>query len=261
MPARIGDTRTPAQKEEYARKAVYHLLTEEFQSWGSLKRTAKVQSLSTATLAKHLKKFVETGIAIKKEEEVKGARLPRTFYRLTSTKPTYGQMTERDLYYLLKQEGPSLELSEEEEVAWDHMATGMKIFLYELAVFLNLACKVNKLEQAKESIESLLDVRLKDSIRHLVEIFYKYRKFEAHFTTYDIPIAELLEESIMIEAEEAAESWIPKDMMKQYGPGLPHPEITIGWTLLSSSSREEALRKINEEIEEIQSQSENQSKT
>jgi len=249
MPARVGDTRTPAEKESDARKAVYNLLTEQFQSWGSLRRAAKRQGVSTATLAKHLKKFVETGISIKKEKEVKGARLPRTFYRLTSTKPILGERTERELYRLLK-ETPSLEFTEEEEHAWSHMETALKIFSYSLASLLHRACEVGNPEKAKKYVEYMLDIRLKDEIRDLVKIFYKYRDIKNE----NIPISSLVEESFMIKAEESAESWLPESLMKEFAHYLPTPKIMIAWITLTSKSREEVLKRIQEEIRYAQSQ-------
>lgn len=254
MPARIGDTRTSAQKEEESKKAIYRILTEKFQSWGTLKRVARQQRISTATLAKHLKNFVETGIALKKEEPSEKYRLPRTYYRLTSQKPQYGSITERDIYVMLKKQ-PPLEFSEEEERVWGYMDTALKIFAYELARTLAVACEKEP-KQAVKFVEITLDVRLKERVRELVKIFCKYREVKNE----TIPIASFAAESLMIEAGESAETWVPKSLIRKFGGGLPEPEITIAWILLTSETQEEATRKIREEIDAIQEAISNSSK-
>lgn len=245
MPARIGDTRTPAQKEEESKKAIYRLMKEEFQSWGTLKRVARQQGMSTATLAKYLKNFVKTGIVIKKEEPSEKSRLPRTYYRLTSQKPLYGDITERAIYMALKRQ-PPLEFSEEEMRVWGFMGTALKIFAYELANALAVACEKEP-EQVVKFMETILDVRLKDRIRELVKIFYTYREVK----NGTVPIASFVAESFMIEAEESAESWVPKSWIKNFGY-LPEPAITIAWILLTSENQREALKKIKEEMDAVE---------
>lgn len=255
MPARFGDTRTSAQKEEDAKKRVYNLLTEEFQSWGALKRAAKRQGLSTATLAKHLKKFVGTGVALRNEEVVEGRRLPRTFYRITSLKPWLGDTSERD-FYVAAMKTPSLSFSEEEMHAWVRMETAVKIFSYQLAAFLSLACKADNLKKAREYMESMLDVRLKDRIKDLTKIFYKYRSVGDN----SVPISTFVKESLMIQAEESTQSWLFEDLNKEFEKHfrtleiyLPDSKSTMGWIILSSESKEEALGRIKEEIEDVES--------
>jgi DNA-binding MarR family transcriptional regulator len=247
MPARIGDTRTPDKKEQDSKKAIYDMLTEEQQSWGTLGKVAKQKGISSATLTKYLKQFAEEGIVIKHEEPSDRSRLPRTYYRLTSQKPVYGKMTEREVYILLKK-APSIQFTEEEELAWGYMDTAVKIFAYDLAYALASSSQM-EIHKATKYIETIFQVRLKESLLALVRIFQRYK----HVKSGTVPIASFAAESFMIAAEESAENWVPKDWLEKFGGGLPpEPAISIAWHLLTSRSEKEALRRIEEEIDEVQ---------
>jgi biotin operon repressor len=247
MPARIGDTRTPNQKEEDSKKAVYNILSEEPQGWGVLKKAANKSGISSATLAKYLKQFKEEGIVIKKQEEPgPQSKLPRTYYRLSSLRPFYGNMTERDIYTLAKT-APRIQFTEEEEQAWAHMDTALKVFAYDLAYVLAASSEM-ELSKASKYAETIFHVRLKEKLLEIVKIYQKYK----HVKNGTVPIASFAAESFMILAEESAESWVPKDWLKRYGGGLLEPEITIAWHLLTSRNEKEAKREIEKEIDEMQ---------
>jgi len=246
MPARIGDTRTPNQKEEDSKKAIYDILSEEQQSWGALKKAAKQGGISSATLAKYLKQFAEDGIVIRHEESSAQSRLPRTYYRLTSQKPVYGKLTERDVYRMLKK-APRFEFTGEEEQAWGYMDTALKIFTYDLAYALAASSEM-EIQKATKYIETIFQVRLKERLLELVRIYQKYK----HVKSGTVPIASFAAESFMIAAEESAEGWVPKDWLKKFGGGLPEPAISISWHLLTSSSKKQALRRIEDEIDDVQ---------
>lgn len=246
MPARIGDTRTSNQKEEDSKKAVYNILSEEPQGWGVLKKAAKQSGISSATLAKYLKQFTEDGIVIKNEESSAQSKLPRTYYRLTSQKPFYGNLTERDVYALLKKE-PGIQFTEEEEQAWGYFDTALKIFAYDLAYALASSSQM-EIDKASKYIETIFQVRLKKRLMELVKIYQKYK----YVKSGTVPIASFAAESFMILAEESAESWIPKDWLKKFGGGLPEPAISIAWHLLTSRNEKEAMRRIESEIDEVQ---------
>jgi len=246
MPARIGDTRTPSQKEEESKKAVYNILSEKPQSWGALRKAAKQNGISSATLAKYLKQFAEDGIVIKDEESSTHSKLPRTHYRLTSQKPVYGNLTERDVYLMIKK-APRIQFTEEEEQAWGYMDTALKIFAYDLARALASSSEMN-IHKAMKYIETIFKVRLKENLLELVKVYQKYK----HVKSRTVPIASFAAESFMIAAEESAENWIPKDWLKKFGGGLPEPAISIAWHLLTSSSKRQALKRIEDEIEDVQ---------
>jgi DNA-binding HxlR family transcriptional regulator len=246
MPARTGDTRTPDKKEQDSKKAIYDMLTEEQQSWGTLRKVAKQKGISSATLAKYLRLFEEDGIVIRNEEATAQSKLPRTYYRLTSQKPAYGKMTERDLYVLMKK-APKIQFSEEEEQAWGYMDTAVKIFAYDLAYALASSSEM-EISKATKYIETIFQVRLKERLLELVKIFQKYRQVKSG----TVPIASFAAESFMIAAEESAENWVPKDWLEKFGGGLPEPAISIAWHLLTSRSEKQALRRIEDEIDGVQ---------
>jgi len=247
MPARIGDTRTPNQKEHDSKKAIYDILSEEQQSWGTLRKVAKQRGISSATLTKYLKQFTEEGIVIKHEEPSDHSRLPKTYYRLTSQKPVYGKMTEREVYILLKKT-PSIQFTQEEELAWGSMDTAVKIFAFDLAYALASSSQMET-HKASKYIETIFQVRLKERLLELVKIFQKYK----HVKSGTVPIASFAAESFMIAAEESAENWVPEDWLKKFGGGFAYePAISIAWHLLTSRSEEEASRRIEAEIDEVQ---------
>jgi DNA-binding HxlR family transcriptional regulator len=246
MPARIGDTRTPNQKEEDSKKAIYNILSQEPQSWGALRRTAKQRGISSATLAKYLKQFAEDGIVIKNEESNSQSKLPRTQYRLTSQKPVLGNLTERDLYIMLKTE-PGIQFTKEEEQAWGYMDTALKILAYDLANALASSSQM-EMDKALKYIETIFQVRLKERLLKIVKIYQKYKNIKSG----TVPIASFVAESFMILTEESAESWVPKDWLKKHGGGLPEPAISIAWHLLTSRNEKEATRRIESEIDEVQ---------
>ena len=246
MPARIGDTRTSRQKIEESKKAVYSILSEEPQSWGTLRRTAERKGISSSTLAKYLKQFAEEGIVIKKEESESNSKLPRTYYRLTSQKPFYGDLSERDIQVFLKTTR-GIQFTQEEEQAWGFMDTALKIFTYFLAEVLASSSHMDK-EKAFRYVDTMLQVRLKEKLMEVVKVYQKYK----HVKNGTVPIASFAGESFMIQAEESAETWVPKDLVKKYGGGLLNAEISIAWSLLTSSSETEAVKKIEDEIDEIQ---------
>jgi DNA-binding HxlR family transcriptional regulator len=246
MPARIGDTRTSHQKVEDAKKAIYSLLSVDQQSWGTLRKTAKLKGISSSTLAKYLKQFTEEGIVVKREESESNSKLPRTYYRLTSQKPFFGNLTERDIQVFLKTT-PGIQFTEEEDQAWTYMDTALKIFTYFLAEVLASSSKMDK-EKASRYIDTMLQVRLKEELMEVMKVYQKYK----HIKNGTIPMSSFAAESFMIQAEESAETWVSKKLLKKYGGGLPNAEISIAWSLLTSSSEKEAVKKIEKEIDEIQ---------
>jgi hypothetical protein len=246
VPGRIGDTRTSSQKEEESKKSVYNLLTEEPQSWGALKKASKPTGISTATLAKYLKQFTEEGIVVRNEENSTNSKLSKTYYCLVSQKPFYGNLTEKEMYDILKAT-PGIQFSEEEDQAWGDMATALKIFTYYLAEVLASSSQMDN-ESASKYIETMLQVRLKERLFKVMKVYQKYKDVKNGI----VPIASFAAESFMIEAGESAEKRVPKDLLKKYRGCLPEPETSIAWHLLTSRNEKEAIKKIENEIDEIQ---------
>lgn len=246
VPGRIGDTRTSIQKEEESKKSVYNILSEEPQSWGALKKASRPTGISTATLAKYLKQFTDEGVVVKNEESSTHSKLSKTYYRLVSQKPFYGNLTEKEMYDLLKAT-PGIQFSEEEEQAWGYMDTALKLFTYNLAEVLASTSQMDN-ESASKYMETMLQVRLKEQLIKVMEVYQKYK----HVKKGTVPIASFAAESFMIEAAESAQQWVPKDLLKRYQGGLPEPTISIAWHLLTSRNEKEAIKKIENEIDEMQ---------
>lgn len=253
MPAHIGDTRTPKQKEDQAKKKVYELLTESFQSWGNLRRAAKAEGLSSATLLKYLKQFRNEGIVIKREEPVEGKKIGKALYRLASTEPFLGFISEKEFYSFIN-DGKTIEFSPEEDDAWEKMDLAIKIFSHMLARQLDQACRSETLQKAEQRIESVVDILLKEKIVDLVRVFFRYKSVEGKWS----PMSGFVAESLMIDANESAEKCFDDIHNSELRKSLSildkyHPEgMTLGlWMILTSKTKEEAIQRMKEEIESI----------
>jgi hypothetical protein len=252
MPARIGDIRTPSQKEAESKKAVYGLLTDEPQSWGILRRASDKLGISSATLSKYLKQFIEEGIVVKSEEDRNEKsvnlklKISRTYYRLTLQKAINGGLTEREMYAFLKHT-KGIEFSKEEDAAWSYMDTALKIFTWSLARVLTNSSHMD-VDRASRYVQTMLQVSLKEELDEVVKIYQKCKNVK----NGSMHMADFAAESFMILAEESAEAWIPEDIRKKYGGRLPEPEISIAWALLTSKDEREAIGKIEKEIDDLQ---------
>lgn len=241
VPARIHDIRTPAEKEEDSKKAVYNLLSNEFQNWGTLERKAREFNISKATLSKHLKNFVALGMVIKEEGERVDNRRPRQLYRLTSTTPIFDKITERGIHIYLNKHSSTF--NEGHARVLDQMELAVNVFSYELAIALNQSCGGTSEHKAEKYLMNLLDVKLKDKLRDIMKVFYKFRKVEHDA----IPIQDYLSDYFLIRLEDSIQNLLPKDLLEKSNRYLDNSEVA--WILLTRRNPQKELNSIIDDFE------------
>lgn len=245
----IHDTRTPAEKERIAKIAVYELLPEDcsFISWGDLRRKANQAPRSrpsSATLAKHLAKFVEVGEVIREEREIeknvkRRGPTPKIFYRRATG-------SEKTLFRMIPKK--KKKWNEKQERIWNELILDFSLFVRHFGYVIDGACERKTVEEAEKYLDLMLDLRLHRHVHDLAKLCYKHRNVKYD----DIRILNYVIDKFLIEAEETAEKWLTSHCPDWAKPYIKYVPAALLASILASNEKDEAQKQIENFIRETQ---------
>jgi DNA-binding HxlR family transcriptional regulator len=233
--------RTPGETENIAKQNVYNLLPKDGKpiKWGELKKRAKEQypHLSSATLSKHLKRFVSTGTVIREKSKTPSKYgLPEVYYRL---KTNFEQSMMQKIATEMEKEW-----STEEEKALDEIRIVFSLLIRHLGLVITEACKRETAGAAVEYVDLMIDVEMQKHIHEITKFCHKLRN-----TSHDgIPVLYYEIDGYLTEAEETAKKWLTNHCPEWARPLSRYVPPELFANILLLNEKEEALKEIRKFI-------------